>query len=297
MKSSNKNIYTPKVSIGMPVYNGEKYIRDALDSLINQTFTDFELIISDNASTDSTEKICREYMSIDNRISYFLQERNIGAIANFDFVLAHAKSSYFMWAAYDDEWDKEYLESALLLLEDESIDFVFPTFMVKSVRLGFYKIFKKEIFSFIDSMNRKLRVLKFTTLHHDSHKCNIVYSLFRTEFLRKALKKQDIGNDGALGAVITSMGRGKLLDSTLFKKRYPLLWPGLLSPIFRIFKRQSEEFNLAKTNGLNRMEKLFPEYAAEIRLIFDVYNPYTYGKGYQIADVDNLIGFKNTIKD
>ena len=297
MKPSNKKLNTPRVSIGMPVYNGEKYIRDALDSLINQTFTDFELIISDNASTDNTEKLCREYMSIENRISYFRQEKNIGAIANFDFVLRHAKSSYFMWAAYDDEWDKEYLKSALLLLEDESIDFVFPTFMVKSIRLGFYKNFKKEIFSFVESMDRRLRVLKLIALHHDSHKCNIVYSLFRTEFLRKAFKKQDIGNDGALGAVITCMGRGKLLDSTLFKKRYSLLWPGLLSPIFRIFRRQSEEFNLAKKNALNRMEKLFPEYAAEIRLIFDAYNPYSYSKGYQIADFDNLIDFKNTVKD
>ena len=294
---NSSEINAPKISIGMPVYNGEKYIREALDSLLAQTFTDFELIISDNASTDNTEKICREYMSIDNRISYLRQVKNVGAVANFDFVLAQAKSSCFMWAAHDDVWDKEYLNSGLLLLSDENIDFVFPTFMVKSIKLGIYKVFKKEIFSFIDSMDRKLRVLKLSALHHDSHKCNIVYSLFRTEFLKEALKKQDIGNDGALGAVITSMGRGKLLHCILFKKRYPLFWPGLLSPIFNLFGRQSEEFNLAKKSALNRMEKLFPEYVAEMRLIFDAYNPYSYNKCYEIIDVDNLIDFKGTVKE
>ena len=294
---NSSEINAPKISIGMPVYNGEKYIREALDSLLAQTFTDFELIISDNASTDNTEKICREYMSIDNRISYLRQVKNVGAVANFDFVLAQAKSSCFMWAAHDDVWDKEYLNSGLLLLSDENIDFVFPTFMVKSIKLGIYKVFKKEIFSFIDSMDRKLRVLKLSALHHDSHKCNIVYSLFRTEFLKEALKKQDIGNDGALGAVITSMGRGKLLHCTLFKKRYPLFWPGLLSPTFNLFRRQSEEFNLAKKSALNRMEKLFPEYVAEMRLIFDAYNPYSYNKCYEIIDVDNLIDFKGTVKE
>jgi len=185
MKSSYEKINVPKVSIGLPVYNGEKYIRDALDSLIHQTFTDFELIISDNASTDNTGKICREYMSIDSRISYFRQENNIGPIANFSFVLAQAKSACFMWAAYDDVWDKEYLNKALYQLERKDIDFVFPTFILRSIGFGFYKVINREIFDFIDSADRRLRVLKFLALHHDSHKCNIVYSLFNTEFLRE----------------------------------------------------------------------------------------------------------------
>lgn len=93
----------PKVSIGMPVYNGEKSIREALDSLLAQTFTDFELIISDNASTDGTEAICREYVERDPRIRYVRQSENRGPIANFQFVLEEAVGEYFMWAAHDDE--------------------------------------------------------------------------------------------------------------------------------------------------------------------------------------------------
>ena len=76
----------PLISVGMPVYNGEAYLRDALDSLLSQTFRDFELIISDNASLDTTEAICREYAGSDSRIRYIRQTENLGAAANFQFV-------------------------------------------------------------------------------------------------------------------------------------------------------------------------------------------------------------------
>jgi glycosyltransferase involved in cell wall biosynthesis len=91
-----------KVSIGIPVYNGEPFIRETLDSLISQTFTNFELIISDNASTDGTEAICREYAAKDARIRYERQPKNFGGFSNFELVLAYAKSDYFMWIAGDD---------------------------------------------------------------------------------------------------------------------------------------------------------------------------------------------------
>jgi len=93
---------TPTVSIGMPVYNGEKYIRESLDSLLSQTFTEFELLISDNASTDGTEAICREYAARDSRIRYVRQNENRGAAANFELVLYKAQGEYFMWMACDD---------------------------------------------------------------------------------------------------------------------------------------------------------------------------------------------------
>jgi glycosyltransferase involved in cell wall biosynthesis len=281
----------PIVSIGMPVYNGERYIKDALNSLLSQTLEDFELFISDNASTDSTGKICKEYSNRDSRIKYFCQPENIGHIANFEFVLRQAKSEYFMWAACDDVWDKTYLSSAVNLLE-ENIDFIFPTFLVKSIGLGFYKSFDKELFNFLESENRKSRVLKLLALHHDSHKCNIVYSLFRAKFLREALKKQDIGNDGTLGAIVAGMGKGRLLDRALFQKRYPWLWPGLLSPIYRLLRKPSHNFEESKKNALRTLENFFPEYASETKLIFNAYKPYSYMKSYLICDVDNIKDMK-----
>jgi glycosyltransferase involved in cell wall biosynthesis len=99
----------PKVSIGMPVYNGEKYIRMALDSLLAQTFKDFELIISDNASSDRTWKILNEYATKDNRVVLYRQKENIGITKNFIFVLDHAQGEYFMWAACDDLWEPSYI--------------------------------------------------------------------------------------------------------------------------------------------------------------------------------------------
>ena len=92
----------PQISIGMPIYNGEQFLHQRLESILSQTFTDFELIISDNASTDSTGKICEEYARKDHRIRYIRQEKNIGALLNFNFVLKEAKFNYFVWMASDD---------------------------------------------------------------------------------------------------------------------------------------------------------------------------------------------------
>ncbi len=108
--------HTPKVSIGMPVYNGEKFIRQAITSLLAQTFTNFELIISDNASTDGTDAICLEYASKDGRIRYVRQSENRGAPANFQFVLDEAVGAYFMWAAADDAWEPLFIEELVKIL-------------------------------------------------------------------------------------------------------------------------------------------------------------------------------------
>jgi len=108
----------PQVSIGLPVYNGAKFIQEALDSLLAQSFTNFELIISDNASTDESEAICQKYVARDLRIRYVRQTENLGAIANFKFVLDEAVGEYFMWAAADDVWDKQWIEELLSISVD-----------------------------------------------------------------------------------------------------------------------------------------------------------------------------------
>lgn len=108
---------TPKVSIGLPVYNGGRFIREALESLGRQTYDAFELIVSDNASTDGTETICREFAERDSRVRYVRQARNVGAAANFEFVLRLARGTYFMWAACDDLWDREWIAALVSLLE------------------------------------------------------------------------------------------------------------------------------------------------------------------------------------
>src|SRR5680860_1035425 len=106
-----------KVSVGMPVYNGEKYVGAALECLLSQTLTDFELIISDNASTDRTESICRSYAARDSRVRYFRNEQNTGGTANFNRVLELASSEYFKWACHDDLHAPTYLEQCAGILD------------------------------------------------------------------------------------------------------------------------------------------------------------------------------------
>lgn len=97
------------MTIGLPVYNEEAKIRRALDSLLAQTFRDFEIVISDNASTDGTERICLEYANSDRRIRYFRNETNLGIIHNFRRVVELAEGRYFMWAAADDWWHPKFI--------------------------------------------------------------------------------------------------------------------------------------------------------------------------------------------
>ena len=97
------------VTIGFPVYNGERLMAQALDSLLGQSFGDFELDISDNASTDGTEEICRAYAARDARIRYRRRPVNAGVWANYTGLLHGARGRYFMWAAHDDLWDPTYV--------------------------------------------------------------------------------------------------------------------------------------------------------------------------------------------
>jgi glycosyltransferase involved in cell wall biosynthesis len=106
-----------QVSIGVPVYNGSIGLADALESLVNQTVSDIEIIISDNASTDTTPEICRRYTEQDQRIVYYRQLTTIPAVDNFLFVLSKARAPYFIWAAHDDVRSLNFIEKLLPVLE------------------------------------------------------------------------------------------------------------------------------------------------------------------------------------
>ena len=110
--------HIPRLSVGLPVYNGQRYLAEALDALLGQSFTDFELIISDNASTDGTEEICRRYAAKDPRIRYIRQPRNIGLGPNHNFVLGEARGEYFKWAAHDDLYGRDLLARCVAALDE-----------------------------------------------------------------------------------------------------------------------------------------------------------------------------------
>jgi glycosyltransferase involved in cell wall biosynthesis len=101
--------HVPRLSIGLPVHNGEAYLAQALDALLGQSFSDFELIISNNASTDRTEEICKRYLALDGRIRYFRQPVNLGLAANHNFVVQQARGELFKWASHDDLYGRDLL--------------------------------------------------------------------------------------------------------------------------------------------------------------------------------------------
>ena len=123
----NGKMRTPKVSIGLPVYNGEAYLKDAIKSIVDQSYRDFELIISDNASTDATEEICRNFAAKDPRICYHRNEVNIGAAPNHNRVFELSNGEFFKWAAHDDLYPKEMLQRCIEALEKapESVSLVY----------------------------------------------------------------------------------------------------------------------------------------------------------------------------
>jgi glycosyltransferase involved in cell wall biosynthesis len=109
----------PRVSIGLPVYNGENYLAGAVESLLAQTYTDFELIICDNASTDGTEAICREYALRDNRVRYQRNAANLGASPNHNLTVELARGDYYKLAAHDDIYRPSFLEKCVEVLDRE----------------------------------------------------------------------------------------------------------------------------------------------------------------------------------
>lgn len=216
-----------KVSIGLPVYNGENFLHKRLDSLLSQTFTNFELIVSDNASTDSTSQICKEYAKKDNRIRYICQEKNMGVIWNFNFVLKEAKNDYFMWAGADDYILPDFLRKnveALISdnslvgsvskidkyemkeLQSNSINLAFGN-LVKNLRSRFSK---REVHSISGKYQKKVRTyLKKST-------CQVIYGVFRTEELRKSIISNTfLGVDWAEVLSVLKYGNFHVVDEVL----------------------------------------------------------------------------------
>jgi FkbM family methyltransferase len=123
--------HQPLVSIGIPTYNRQKFLEEALHSVMNQTYPNLEIILSDNASSDKTQAFCHEMSSKDSRIKYIRQEHNLGAIRNFEQVFQVASGKYFMWVADDDKCEPECIEKLVDYLEaNPSVVLCAPDFKV-----------------------------------------------------------------------------------------------------------------------------------------------------------------------
>jgi glycosyltransferase involved in cell wall biosynthesis len=110
-------VKAPRLTIGLPVYNGENYVAESIDAILGQTFEDFVLVISDNASTDSTGDICRQYEKDDTRVRYIRQPRNVGLAPNHNFLAARAETELFKWASHDDLYARDLLARCIEALD------------------------------------------------------------------------------------------------------------------------------------------------------------------------------------
>ena len=170
----------PRLSIGLPVYNGEDLLPAALDALLGQSFVDFELIISDNASTDDTEAVCRRYAEQDSRIRYIRQPHNIGMVANHNYLVGLARGEFFKWASHDDLYARAFLKRCVDALDEHpeaSLAHAWCVLMdeaAKPVQLLTYPI----------GTASPRAPERFRSMLFDG-KGDWTYAMFRTEILRK----------------------------------------------------------------------------------------------------------------
>jgi glycosyltransferase involved in cell wall biosynthesis len=211
----------PRVTVGVAVFNGEPFIVETLDSLLKQTFRDFEIVISDNASTDQTEQICREYVVRDSRIRYYRSDVNRGAAWNHNRVFELARGEYFKWNSADDVCAPEFLDRCVAAL-DQNPDAVMSCTDVCAIdehgqRVGTFPVAIPEEISAGTAHERFRRNIQI------DHGCCHIYSLIRSVVLRKTdLISNYDDSDRVLLAHLSLFGRCILIhESLLFNRDHP----------------------------------------------------------------------------
>ena len=179
----------PTVSVGLPVYNGETYLRLLLDSVLAQTFGEFELIISDNASTDSTEAICREYAAADARVRYHRQPRNRGVTWNFRQVALLASGKYFLWTSHDDILAPNYVERCVEILDrDPNVVLCYSNSIHLDEAGNQFEPTQRLEFDQPSPHQRFRRLIGL------SHNCTPLYGLIRLNVLKKTSIQDDFAD-------------------------------------------------------------------------------------------------------
>jgi glycosyltransferase involved in cell wall biosynthesis len=222
----------PKVSIGVPVYNGERYLEAALRSLVEQTFDDFELIICDNASTDQTADICRDIAAVDSRVRYYRNPKNIGANPNFNRTLELATGEYFRWAAYDDLCEPAYLERCVAALESDPaaalahsrtaiIDDEGHRIDTDPAALATRGLTVQQIQDPPRHLSADCAVTRYADILLRTKWCFEIFSLFRTPALRLTGGMGDFyGTDKVLLATMALQGKFIEVEEELFLRRH-----------------------------------------------------------------------------
>jgi glycosyltransferase involved in cell wall biosynthesis len=207
----------PRVSVGLPVYNAERYLPLAMDALLAQTFGDFELVVSDNGSTDGTEDIGRAYAATDDRVVYLRQEQNRGGAWNHNLVAELARAPYFKWAADDDLHEPEHLARCVEVLDAD------PSVVLASTWVDFIDEHGAPLGRHLVELYQTGSAHpheRFTELAVAWHGCFDQYGVVRTAALRSTpMLRRYAGSDRALLAELALYGRFHRVPEHLFHHR------------------------------------------------------------------------------
>lgn len=243
----------PLVSIGMPLYNAERYLRLALDSLLAQTYANFELIISDNASTDTTQEICLEYAARDSRIRYFRNEVNIGAPGNFDRLLELSSGKYFMWSAHDDLRAPTYTSECVAALErnPSAVCCFTPVIFIDEDGKVVERGYEQGHPAFGSPQHNRRQRVRYLLAHAGWYS---FYGLMRTEALKKTSPLQNLlGLDMVLLLELSLMGPIIKLPEPLF--------------FYRIFPNSKTVESIMESVDANNRGKLIRPYTDILRAV------------------------------
>ena len=233
------------VSLGIPVYNGEDSIREALDALLIQTYDNLELIISDNASTDSTAEICQEYASKDPRIRYYRNDLNVGVYANYRRVVSLAIGEYFMWAAVDDRKPPDAIERCVnALSSNQRAVMAHGIVLVRTSG-------SDDLFEFPNAIqaldtNAGARIRLFTRgIEHNA----MLYGLYRLNSLKQATLGSHLGQDYLLCLQMCLLGEVEYVGAPIivFSQRQP--------PPIRLPMYLDAPLTLANIINANRLQR------------------------------------------
>jgi glycosyltransferase involved in cell wall biosynthesis len=179
----NMNGSKPKVTIAIPVFNGDNYLAETLDSVFTQTFQKFEVVIADNGSTDGTERICQDYAAKDMRIHYYRSDVNLGVTWNYKRVVGFSSGEYLMYLAHDDKLAPSFLEQCVAVLDTHpDVVLCYP----KAIEIDTQgnALYKKEQFLEADSPRPHKR---FRQLIRMDHNCETQFGLIRADVLKKTV--------------------------------------------------------------------------------------------------------------
>ena len=207
----------PTISVGMPVFNGQEYLEPAIRSILDQSFVDFELIIADNASTDATADICREFERLDSRITYVRNPQNLGADPNYNLVFGKARGRFFKWAAHDDVIAPDFLGECLATLEREP-DAVLCQSLVRVIDPE-----GRDIGSYDSELRGAASTRasdRFASLVLNPHWCTEIFGVIRADALsRTNLHGGFHHSDRILLAELALLGRFVQVPAPLFLSR------------------------------------------------------------------------------